>query len=55
MGRSQSGANFLFTYYIPIYFQAIGGMNAAASGVRNLPFIVLSCMVPSSPDEDARC
>ncbi|KAF9887633.1 hypothetical protein FE257_009726 [Aspergillus nanangensis] len=38
----QSGANFLFTYYIPIYFQAIGGMSAAASGVRNLPFIVLS-------------
>ncbi|KAL4867995.1 hypothetical protein BDV12DRAFT_186274 [Aspergillus spectabilis] len=38
----QSGANFLFTYYIPIYFQAIGGMSAGASGVRNLPFIVLS-------------
>lgn len=38
----QSGANFLFTYYLPIYFQAIDGMSAAASGVRNLPFIVLS-------------
>ncbi|KAM3516796.1 hypothetical protein NHJ13051_009571 [Beauveria bassiana] len=38
----QSGANFLFTYYIPIYFQAIHGMSAAASGVRNIPFIALS-------------
>ncbi|KAM3447850.1 hypothetical protein MY3296_008329 [Beauveria thailandica] len=38
----QSGANFLFTYYIPIYFQAIHGMSAADSGVRNIPFIALS-------------
>ncbi|OQE34804.1 hypothetical protein PENCOP_c015G07905 [Penicillium coprophilum] len=40
----QSGANFLFTYYLPIYFQAIDGMSAAASGIRNLPFIVLSAI-----------
>lgn len=40
---SQSGANFLFTYYIPIYFQAIHGLSAAQSGIRNMPFIVLSC------------
>ncbi|KAJ6028407.1 hypothetical protein N7540_003983 [Penicillium herquei] len=40
----QSGANFLFTYYLPIYFQAIDGMDAAASGIRNLPFIVLSAL-----------
>ncbi|KAH9206694.1 hypothetical protein DL95DRAFT_396739 [Leptodontidium sp. 2 PMI_412] len=36
----QSGANFLFTYYIPIYFQAIDGASAAESGIRNLPLIV---------------
>lgn len=48
MLTSQSGANFLFTYYIPVYFQAIMGMSAARSGIVNLPFIVLSCTRPSS-------
>ena len=47
---SQSGANFLFTYYIPIYFQAIHAMSAADSGIRNIPFIVLSCR-QTSPSE----
>lgn len=42
---SQSGANFLFTYYIPIYFQSIDGTSAAESGIRNLPLIVGSCKI----------
>ncbi|RDL42232.1 uncharacterized protein BP5553_02211 [Venustampulla echinocandica] len=41
----QSGGNFVFTYYIPIYFQAIDGASAAESGIRLLPFIVGSALM----------
>ncbi|MCJ1439371.1 hypothetical protein MMC27_008763 [Xylographa pallens] len=44
----QSGGNFLFTYYIPIYFQAIDGTSAAQSGIRNLPLIVGSSLMAIS-------
>ncbi|KAI9747821.1 MAG: hypothetical protein M1815_003848 [Lichina confinis] len=35
-----SGAYFLVIYYLPIYFQSIGDVSAAMSGVRNLPLIL---------------
>ncbi|KAJ5115390.1 MFS transporter [Penicillium alfredii] len=33
-------ALFLFTYYLPIWFQAIKGMSATQSGIDNLPTLV---------------
>ena len=41
--RSLNGANFLFVYYIPLYFQSIHGLSAAQSGIRNIPLIVTNC------------
>ncbi|KAI2616498.1 major facilitator superfamily domain-containing protein [Hypoxylon sp. NC1633] len=35
-----AGAYFNFVYYLPVYFQAIGGYSAVDSAVRNLPLIV---------------
>jgi MFS transporter, DHA2 family, glioxin efflux transporter len=35
-----SGSFFLLLYYLPIYFQAIGGVSAAQSGVQNLPLVI---------------
>ncbi|KAJ5139220.1 cytochrome P450 oxidoreductase [Penicillium bovifimosum] len=35
-----AGSYFTFVYYLPIYFQSIGALSAAASAVRNLPLIV---------------
>lgn len=39
-----AGAFFLFVYYLPIYFQAVFGVTAANSGVRNLP-LILGCTI----------
>ncbi|RJE20953.1 hypothetical protein PHISCL_06717 [Aspergillus sclerotialis] len=39
---SLAGSYFTFVYYLPIYFQSIGNLSAAASAVRNLPLIVSS-------------
>jgi len=39
-----AGSYFIFVYYLPIYFQAIGGLSAAASAVRNLSLIVGSSL-----------
>ncbi|KAI3326429.1 MFS general substrate transporter [Xylariaceae sp. AK1471] len=33
-------ATFVFTYYLPIWFQAIQGVSATQSGIRNLPSIL---------------
>jgi hypothetical protein len=41
--HSLNGANFLFVYYIPIYFQSIHSLSASQSGIRNLPLIVINC------------
>ncbi|KAL9083280.1 MAG: hypothetical protein Q9165_008586 [Trypethelium subeluteriae] len=35
---------FILLYYLPIYFQAVSGVNAASSGVRNIPLIASSCI-----------
>jgi MFS transporter, DHA2 family, glioxin efflux transporter len=35
-----AGAFFLLLYYLPIYFQAVSGVSASNSGVRNLPLIL---------------
>jgi hypothetical protein len=40
---SQNGTNFLVTYYLPLYFQAIDGASATQSGIYNLPLILGSC------------
>lgn len=37
-----AGSYFLSIYYLPIYFQAIGGTDPIMSGVRNLPLILAS-------------
>ncbi|KAI1428104.1 putative efflux pump [Xylaria sp. FL1777] len=39
-------AFFLFIYYIPIWFQAVQGVSAVNSGIRNLP-LLLSVVVTS--------
>lgn len=31
---------FIVLYYLPVYFQSVGGVSAADSGVRNIPFII---------------
>jgi MFS family permease len=36
---SVGGAFFILVYYIPVWFQAIQGVSAIHSGIRNLPFI----------------
>ncbi|KUJ12181.1 MFS general substrate transporter [Mollisia scopiformis] len=35
-----AGSFFTLLYYLPIYFQAIDGVSAQASGVHNLPLII---------------
>ncbi|KAF2231042.1 MFS multidrug transporter-like protein [Viridothelium virens] len=35
---------FILLYYLPIYFQAVSGVTAASSGVRNIPLIATSCI-----------
>lgn len=35
-----SGSYYIFVYYIPIYFQALGGSSAVRSAVQNLSLIV---------------
>ncbi|KAI9841202.1 MAG: hypothetical protein M1837_000929 [Sclerophora amabilis] len=35
-----AGAFFALLYYLPIYFQAVHGVSAAASGIRSLPLIL---------------
>ncbi|KAI0379576.1 major facilitator superfamily domain-containing protein [Hypomontagnella monticulosa] len=35
-----SGAYYVFIYYIPIYFQALGGYSAVESAVQNIPLII---------------
>ncbi|KAI1820152.1 MFS general substrate transporter [Xylaria intraflava] len=37
---SLGAAFFLFIYYIPIWFQAVQGVTAVESGIRNLPMIL---------------
>ena len=39
-GICLGGAFFLFIYYLPIWFQAIKGVTATESGIRNLPLIL---------------
>ena len=39
-----SGAFMVDLYFLPEYFQSVGGVSAANSGVRNLPFILGICM-----------
>lgn len=39
-------AFFLVLYYIPIWFQAVKGVSAIESGIRNIP-LVLSCVIAS--------
>ncbi|KAI1125926.1 MFS general substrate transporter [Nemania abortiva] len=43
---SIGSAFFLFIYYIPIWFQAVQGVSAVNSGIRNLPML-LSVVVAS--------
>ncbi|KAK1147915.1 hypothetical protein N8T08_000431 [Aspergillus melleus] len=35
-----AGSNLLVTYFLPIYFQSVGGASPLLSGVRNLPLIL---------------
>ena len=35
-----SGVFLLLLYYLPIYFQAVDGVSAQDSGIRNLPFVL---------------
>ncbi|KAK2022572.1 major facilitator superfamily transporter [Colletotrichum zoysiae] len=37
---SIGGQMMIFTYYIPIYFQAIQGVSAVESGIRTLPLVL---------------
>ncbi|XXH05441.1 hypothetical protein Hte_011868 [Hypoxylon texense] len=41
-----SSGNFIFTYFLPIWFQSITGVSAAESGIRLLP-VMLSVVVGS--------
>ena len=38
------GSFFLLLYYLPIYFQSVDGVSAAASGIRNLPLVLGSAI-----------
>ena len=40
----------MLLYYLPIYFQAIDGVSAEQSGIRNLPLIIAVCEY--SPQRD---
>ncbi|KAI1106530.1 MFS transporter [Jackrogersella minutella] len=39
-GVCMGGALFIFSYYLPIWFQAIKGVSATKSGIMNLPSIL---------------
>lgn len=39
-GFCLGGAFFVLVYFVPIWFQAIKGVSATASGIRNLPMIM---------------
>ncbi|MCJ1477933.1 MFS sugar transporter [Lambiella insularis] len=39
-GLCLGGSTFTFIYYLPIWFQAITGVSATESGIRNLPMIL---------------
>ncbi|KAL2814081.1 MFS toxin efflux pump [Aspergillus cavernicola] len=39
-GISLGGSLFIFTYYLPIWFQAVKGVSATKSGIMNLPSIL---------------
>lgn len=38
-----SGALFVLIYFLPIYFQAIRGVSAVGSGIRNLALVITIC------------
>ncbi|USW57887.1 Putative major facilitator superfamily, MFS transporter superfamily [Septoria linicola] len=39
-GATLGAAFFIFIYYLPIWFQAIKGVSATQSGIRNIPMIL---------------
>ncbi|KAK4552984.1 MFS sugar transporter [Recurvomyces mirabilis] len=39
-GATLGAAFFVFVYYLPIWFQAIKGVSAVGSGIRNIPMIL---------------
>jgi len=39
-GATLGSAFFIFVYYLPIWFQAIKGVSAVGSGIRNIPMIL---------------
>ncbi|KAK5112973.1 hypothetical protein LTR62_003795 [Meristemomyces frigidus] len=39
-GATLGSAFFVFVYYLPIWFQAIKGVSAVGSGIRNIPMIL---------------
>lgn len=39
-GATLGAAFFVFVYYLPIWFQAIKGVSAVESGIRNIPMIL---------------
>ncbi|KAK4546220.1 hypothetical protein LTR36_002357 [Oleoguttula mirabilis] len=39
-GATLGAAFFIFVYYLPIWFQAIKGVSAVGSGIRNIPMIL---------------
>lgn len=39
-----NSANFLITYYLPIYFQVVDDVSPTESGIRNLPLILSSSL-----------
>ncbi|KAK3936509.1 hypothetical protein QBC46DRAFT_357408 [Diplogelasinospora grovesii] len=40
-----SGANFVFVYFLPLYFESIHNLAASKSGIRNIPLIVTDSLV----------
>ncbi|KAL6716012.1 hypothetical protein ACLMJK_006974 [Lecanora helva] len=41
-----NSANFLLVYNLPIYFQAIDNASPTSSGIRNLPLVLTTGMIP---------
>jgi hypothetical protein len=44
-GFCTGGAFFLIIYYVPIWFQAIQGVSAIQSGIRNLPMMISTILM----------
>lgn len=44
-GACLGAAFFVFIYYVPIWFQAIKGVSAVGSGIRNIPMILGNVIV----------